>query len=179
MPAPWHSHGTGRFDPRELGSLGERVVFEEGVLVFNPQFVYLGDDVYVGHRAMLKGDTRGRLEIGSRSWIGQDCYFQSAGGIRIGNDVGLGPRTMMMTSKRPDTPPGVPLMEAPLEFEPIEIGYGCVTGTGSIVLGGTRLGRCVLVGAGAVVSGAFPDDVVIAGVPARITRRRGERADAD
>ena len=33
MPAPWRSHGTGRFAPEELGSIGERVVFEEGVLV--------------------------------------------------------------------------------------------------------------------------------------------------
>ncbi len=53
------SHGTGRFEPSDLGALGTGCVIEEGVLVFNPRTVFLGDDVYIGHRTMLKGDTRG------------------------------------------------------------------------------------------------------------------------
>ena len=77
MPAPWRSRGTGRFDPEELGTLGERVVFEEGALVFNPAYVHLGDDVYVGHRAMLKGDTRNTLIVGNGTWVGPNCYFDS------------------------------------------------------------------------------------------------------
>src|SRR5438034_6036516 len=58
MPPPWRTHGTGYFEPQELGSLGDGVVIEAGVLVFNPAYVHLGNHVYVGHRAMLKGDTR-------------------------------------------------------------------------------------------------------------------------
>jgi acetyltransferase-like isoleucine patch superfamily enzyme len=40
-----------------------------------------------------------------------------------------------------------------------------------VILPGTVLGRNVVVGAGAVVRGTFPDHCVIAGVPARIVRR--------
>jgi acetyltransferase-like isoleucine patch superfamily enzyme len=173
MPAPWRSHGTGRFEPSELGSLGERVVIEEGVLIFNPAHVYLGNDIYVGHRAMLKGDTRNELVIGDGSWIGQDCYMHSAGGIRIGTDVGISPRAMILTSNHEETPVGTPIMFGPLEFAPVEIGDGSDVGLEAILLPGTRLGAGVLVGAGAVVKGEFPDEVVIAGVPARILRPRG------
>ena len=132
MPPPWKTHGTGRFRRQELGSVGSGVVIEETALIFNPSYVRLGNDVYVGHRAMLKGDTRNELVVGDGSWIGEDCYLHSAGGIRIGRDVGLG----------------------------------------AIRLPGAHLGDGVLVGAGAVVKGVFPDYSVIAGVPARVLRTR-------
>ncbi|MDQ3823105.1 MAG: acyltransferase [Actinomycetota bacterium] len=172
MPAPWRSVGTGRFEPEELGALGARVVFEEGVLVFNPACVHLGDDVYVGHRTMLSGDTRNPLVVGDGSWIGPDCYLHSGGGIRVGENVGLAPRVMVLTSKHELTPRGTPLIFGALEFGPVEIGDGCDVGLGAILLPGARLGANVLVGAGAVVSGAFGDEVVIAGVPARVMRER-------
>jgi acetyltransferase-like isoleucine patch superfamily enzyme len=172
VPAPWKTHGTGRLDPGELGSLGERCVLEDGVLVFNAAHVHLADDVYVGHRAMLKGDTRNELRIGARSWIGQDCFFHSAGGITIGEDVGIAPRAMILTSTHAETPPGTPIMAGALELEPVEIGDGSDVGLGSILLPGTRLGKGVLVGAGAVVKGDFPDYSVVAGVPGRVLRTR-------
>jgi acetyltransferase-like isoleucine patch superfamily enzyme len=172
VPVPWKSHGNGDFELSDLGHVGERVVVEDGVRVFNPAYVEIGDDVYLGHGTMLRGDTRGVLRIGNRSWIGQECYFQSAGGITIGEDVGVGPRTMMITTKRSDPAPGEPLMSMPLEFGSIEIGDGAVLGMASMYLPGVKLGKRVLVGAGAVVTHEFPDDVVVAGVPARVLRAR-------
>jgi acetyltransferase-like isoleucine patch superfamily enzyme len=173
MPPPWRTHGTGYFEPQELGSLGDGVVLEAGVMVFNPAFVHLGNHVYVGHRAMLKGDTRNELRVGDGSWIGQDCYFHSAGGIRIGKDVGIAPRAMILTSSHEETRLPTPVMHGPLELAPVEIGDGSDVGLGAILLPGTRLGAGVLVGAGAVVKGDFPDGAVLAGVPARVLRSRG------
>ena len=54
---------------------------------------------------------------------------------------------------------------------PVRIGTGIWLGTHVVILPGTVLGRNVVVGAGAVVRGIFPDHCVIAGVPARIVRR--------
>lgn len=48
------------------------------------------------------------------------------------------------------------------------IGENCFIGVNSILLMGTQLGNNVIVGAGSVVHGKFPDNVVIAGNPARI-----------
>ena len=172
MPPPWKTHGTGRFRRQELGSVGSGVVIEETALIFNSSYVRLGKDVYVGHRAMLKGDTRNELVIGDGSWIGEDCYLHSAGGIRIGRDVGLAPRAMILTSSHAETPPGTPIMHGALEFAGVVIGDGSDVGLGAILLPGAHLGDGVLVGAGAVVKGEFPDYSVIAGVPARVLRTR-------
>jgi acetyltransferase-like isoleucine patch superfamily enzyme len=172
---PWSSHGTGRFRPEELGSLGERCVVEEGVLVFNPETVHLGDDVYVGHRAMLKGDTRAELRVGDGVWIGQSCYMQSAGGIDIGARVGIGPGVMILTSTHAETAAPAAIVDAPLEFGPVEVGAGSDIGVGAILLPGARVGAGAQIGAGAVVTGKIPEGAVAAGVPARTLRRRGER----
>lgn len=53
-------------------------------------------------------------------------------------------------------------------LKPISVGKNCFIGMRTILLPGTILGDNVIVGAGAVVKGAFPDNVVIAGNPAKI-----------
>ncbi len=172
----WTTHGNGRFAPEDFGALGARCVIEEGVLAFNPAHIFIGDDVYVGHRAMLKGDTRAELRIGSGAWIGQDCYMQSAGGIRIGERAGIGPRVMVFTSTHAETPPPAAVVDAALEFAPVEIGAGCDVGIAAILLPGASIGEGAQIGAGAVVTGHIPPGMVAAGVPAKVLRRRGERA---
>lgn len=47
-------------------------------------------------------------------------------------------------------------------------------GMNSIILMGTKIGKNVIVGAGSVVSGVIPDNVVIAGNPARVIRTLDE-----
>lgn len=60
----------------------------------------------------------------------------------------------------------------------IRIGKNCFIGCNSIILKGTVLGDNCVVGAGAVVSGKFEDNCVIAGNPARVIRKleAGEKA---
>lgn len=55
--------------------------------------------------------------------------------------------------------------------KPIGIGKNCFIGCNSLILKGTVLGDGCVVGAGAVVSGKFEDNCVIAGNPARVIKR--------
>lgn len=61
-----------------------------------------------------------------------------------------------------------------LKKRPVVIGEGCFLGANSIILKGTTLGKNVVVGAESVVSGTFPDNVIIAGNPARIIKNNRE-----
>jgi acetyltransferase-like isoleucine patch superfamily enzyme len=105
-------------------------------------------------------------------WIGPDSYLNSAGGITIGAQTGLGPRTTILTSVHRETPFPTPITSAPLEFGAVHIGAGCDIGVGAVILPGVRIGDGVQVGAGAVVSRDLPDGAVAAGVPARVMRFR-------
>ncbi len=168
------SIGSGRFTLADLGSLGEGTVIEEGVLIFNAAHVHIASNVYIGHRTMLCGDTRGELHIEEGVWIGPDCYMHSAGGIRVGSRAGVGPRVIMLTSTHAETSPPTPIIDAPLEFAPVEVGEDCDVGVASILLPGARLGAGAQIGAGSVVTGEIPAGAIAAGMPARVMRQRGE-----
>ena len=58
-----------------------------------------------------------------------------------------------------------------LVTKPVRIGKNCFIGCNSIILKGTVLGDNCIVGAGAVVSGKFEDNTVIAGNPARAVKK--------
>jgi acetyltransferase-like isoleucine patch superfamily enzyme len=168
----FRSRGTGSFKRADLGSCGEGVVFEDGVRIFHPGRVFLGEGVYVGHSTILEGYHEGRLEIGSHTWIGALCHLHAAGGLAIGSRVGVGPGVRILTSAHRVGPREEVILEAELDFGPVTIGDGCDLGAGSIVLPGVTVGEGTQVGAGAVVTRDVPAFSVVAGVPARVLRTR-------
>jgi acetyltransferase-like isoleucine patch superfamily enzyme len=169
---PPRSHGDGRYERSQLGACGQEVVIEDGVLIFHPEHVFLGDRVYVGHQTMLKAYYQNELRIGEGTWIGQQCFFHSAGGIVIGQNVGVGPGVKILTSVHAETPRAIPILHAPLAFAPVHIEDDADLGVGAIVLPGIRIGRGAQVGAGAVVTRDVPPYAVVAGNPARVLRER-------
>ena len=168
------SHGTGEFSPSDFRALGDGVVFEAGALVFHPETISLGDNVYIGHNAILKGYFKGPgMSVGQDTWIGQQCFFHSAGDITIGQDVGVGPGVKILTSYHAEEGISKPIMHSRVELAPVVIGDGADIGIGAIILPGVTVGRGAQVGAGAVVNADVPDCAVVAGVPARVLRLRG------
>jgi acetyltransferase-like isoleucine patch superfamily enzyme len=170
-PAP-RSHGSGQFRPDDFARLGQGVLFEPGVLVFHPETIEIGDRVYVGHQAMLKGYYKGRMTIGEGTWIGQQCFFHSAGDITIGQNVGIGPAVKILTSTHTEEGIDKPILHSRIEFAPVVIEDDSDIGVGAIILPGVTIGRGAQIGAGAVVTHDVPAYGVAAGVPAKLLRMR-------
>jgi acetyltransferase-like isoleucine patch superfamily enzyme len=168
----YSSHGEGHCEPRAFQSLGTNVIFEAGVLVFHPENIRIGDNVYVGHNTILKGYYRNEMRIGDHCWIGQSCFFHSAGGIQIGKAVGIGPMVKIITSAHRDAEWARPVLFQDLDMKAVVIEDGCDIGIGAILLPGVRIGEGSIVGAGAVVTHDVSPYSVVAGVPARILRNR-------
>jgi acetyltransferase-like isoleucine patch superfamily enzyme len=166
------SHGTGALAEGDLATCGEGCVFEAGVLVFHPERVHLGHNVYVGHQAILKGYHAADMHIGDETWIGQQVFLHSAGGLHIGARVGIGPGVKVITSRHEEAGREVAILSSPLHFAPVRIEDHVDLGVGAIVLPGVTIGRGAQIGAGAVVVTDIPPYVVAAGVPARVLRER-------
>lgn len=159
----------------DFGRIGDHVVLEPGVLVFHAENIEIGRNVYIGHRTMLKGYHLNRMVIGDDSWIGQDCFLHSAGGIAIGRSVGVGPRVCILTSQHRPSDPREPVLHSPVEFAPVVLEDGCDIGVNATILPGVTIGRGAIVGAGAVVNRSVPPYEVWGGVPARRIGDRKER----
>lgn len=168
------SHGDGSFHVDQFGRCGSECVFEAGVLVFHPENIELGTNVYVGHNAILKGYHKNRMRIGDETWIGQQAFLHAAGGIDIGARVGIGPGVRIISSFHGEAGRDVPILSSPIEFAPVVIEDDCDLGVGATVLAGVRIGRGSQIGAGAVVAEDVPPYSVAMGVPARVMRERPE-----
>jgi len=166
------SHGTGQFERSQFRRIGQGVVFELGVLVFHPENIEIGDDVYIGHYTILKGYYRGRMVIGSGTWIGQQCFFHSAGDLIIGNNVGIGPGVKVITSFHAEEGISKPILHSRIEFSPVAIEDDADIGAGAIIMPTVRVGKGAQVGAGSVVTQDVLAYAIVAGVPARLIRMR-------
>lgn len=168
------SHGTGKFKRKDFAKIGKNVVIEKGVLVFHPENVEIGNNIYIGHSTILKGYyNKNRMIIKDGVWIGQQCFFHSAGGIEIGKNVGIGPHVIILTSYHDiDGDIEVPIIHRNIKFKKVIIEDGCDIGAGAIILPGAIIGKGAQIGAGAVVSKNVKSYSVVAGVPAKILRYR-------
>ena len=168
----YKSHGDGRFKPSQLKSLGKNVILEKGVLIFHPENVRIGDNVYIGHNTILKAYHQNVLTIGGHTWIGQGCFLHSAGGITIGRAVGIGPMVTILTSTHKEGNLATPIVFNDLEFKKVIIEDGCDIGIGAIILPGVKIGAGAIIGAGAVVTKDIAPYSVVAGVPSKVIRKR-------
>lgn len=67
-----------------------------------------------------------------------------------------------------------PVMDCPLKYAPIVIKDGAHIGIGSIIMPGVTIGKCAVIGAGAVVTKDIPDYALAVGVPAKVVKILGE-----
>jgi len=172
--------GPGDVVAERFGSFGEGscLAFPTGA-VFGELWIRIGRDTLVGpHVSISAGMVPGQrmvtdpvVRIGDRCMIGRGSHIVGHFDLEIGDDVHTGPYVYITDQNHGyEDPDEVVHTQWPSDV-PVHIGSGSWLGTGVVVLPGTELGRNVVVGAGAVVRGVFPDHCVIAGVPARVVRR--------
>ena len=102
-------------------------------------------------------------KIGKRVFINAGCQFQDQGGITIGDDVLVGPQTIIATLNHdPD-----PEKRGGMFAKPVVIGDKVWLGARVTICPGVTIGEGAIVGAGAVVTKDVPPRTVVAGVPAR------------
>lgn len=106
--------------------------------------------------------------VGENFYANFNCTFLDVSTIEIGDNCMFAPNVQLYTATHPLHPVK---RNSGLEYaKPIKIGNNVWLGGGVIVTPGVTLGNNVVVGAGSVVTKSFPDNVVIAGNPARIIK---------
>ncbi len=164
----FHTFGAG-----SMIAFPQTVVFGEGRIAFGRGST-IGPLATISAGMPSQADLRGDpvITIGDRCMLGKGIGIVGHERIEIGNDIWTGHYVYITDQNHGyedvDEPIGVQMWKN----EPVSIGDGSWLGHDAIVLPGSRIGRHVVVAAGAVVAGLqVPDYSVVAGVPARIVRR--------
>lgn len=167
----------GRF---RFGALGEvtRLAFPLGT-VFGEPWIHIGSYCIIAEQVTLTAGLMPGLDlgpdpilrIGNGVVLGRGSHVIADAAVTIGDDCYFGPYVYVTSTNHSYDDPHEPIGKQWPRFEPVEIGPGCWIGTGAVILPGARIGRNVVVAAGAVVRGAVPDHAVVAGAPARVVRR--------
>lgn len=114
-----------------------------------------GGRICIGDSVGISGTTiysRSKVSIGNHSLIGANCKIMD-------NDM----HSLDVEERNND-------VFTNLVCKDVIIGNNVFVGCNCIILKGTEIGDNSIVGAGSVVSGKFPENVVIAGNPARVIR---------
>jgi acetyltransferase-like isoleucine patch superfamily enzyme len=106
--------------------------------------------------------------VGPNVYIGPRCHV---GLVTIEADALIGAGAHLLSGARTHgtADPSVPYREQETTPQRVRIGPGAWVGSAAVVM--CDVGARTIVGAGAVVSRPLPDDVVAAGVPAKVIRQ--------
>lgn len=153
--------------PARFAAYGIDTVVHPPLTVTDPGRVAVGDRTFVLAGAALVLGPRGRVRIGSGTYLGRDLTVISAAEVVIGDDVMGSDRLLIADVEHGPGADGRVLLPP----RPVRIEDGVFLGTGAMVLPGVTVGARSLVAAGAVVTEDVPAGSVAAGNPARIVRR--------
>ena len=108
------------------------------------------------------------IKAGDHVFMNFNCCILDVAEVYLGNHVMIGPNVQIYTATHPLE---YELRNSGKEFaKPITIGNNVWIGGNAVICPDVTLGNNVVVGAGAIVTKSFPDDVFIAGNPARVIK---------
>ena len=166
------------------------ILLDSSAIIFPETLIsaYLGI-IQVGEKTCIRGSLEiqrmnGKIEIGSKCYVGDHTRIWAADNIKIGNNVLIAHNVNIFDN---DTHP-TDFIERredaeniifhrkranylTLHSSPIEIGDDAWIGCNSIILKGVKIGSRSIVAAGSVVTQNVPSDTMVAGNPARVVKK--------
>jgi acetyltransferase-like isoleucine patch superfamily enzyme len=165
-------------DRREMLALSPGASVDATVQVRSPERLRLGANTRIDAGVLLHcggmdwAAESGGITIGSDCYLGPNAVLFGAGGIEIGDFVGIGPGCVITSHQQTFSEPGVEFLKQPMKFATIIIERDVCINSNATICPGVRLGAGSIVGAGAVVTKDVPPGAVVMGIPARVIRNR-------
>lgn len=160
-------------------SIGKGCSIGQGVTInaVSRTGVTLGDRVTIDRDASLLGSAVIRslgegISIGSGSSVGAFNVIHGGGGVRIGQDVLLGPFVAIYSENHQYHDLDIPIRLQGHMRSSVDIGRDVWIGAHAVVLAGVSIGDGAIVAAGAVVTKDVPPRTIVGGVPAKVIGAR-------
>jgi acetyltransferase-like isoleucine patch superfamily enzyme len=129
------------------------------------RFVWIGDGTKIRCH-------EGRVEIGDKTVMGQECTISAYQHVRIGQQCVIADRAMFIDFDHGVVEVDRPIRRQGIYKRDVRVGSNVWIGYGACVLRGVSVGDNAIVGTNSVVTKDVPANAVVAGIPARIIRMR-------
>lgn len=116
---------------------------------------------------VLAHKSQGVCFDGNPEYIHTDAYLDASGGLTIGKNVVISTNVVVLSHDWSFLKREKRKHDMDRAFSPVYIGEDAFIGASAVILPGTRIGKSVIIGAGAVVKGNIPDYAIVVGNPAR------------
>lgn len=180
-------HSGEIYDPNDSDIMSEQAKCLEKLYDFNAtrpcegekrqkllkeMFAEIGEDCYI--EPPLHANWAGKhVHFGNGVYANFNLTCVDDTHIYVGDCTMFAPNVVLATAGHPILPE---LREKAYQFNmPIRIGRNCWLGAGVIVMPGVTIGDNTVIGAGSVVTGDIPANVVAVGNPCKVLRPIGER----
>ena len=155
----WTTSGPVFFGKRLQIQTGHDASLEFG------KFVWIGDGTKIRCH-------EGRVEIGDKTVMGQECTISAYQRVRIGAECVIADRTMFIDFDHGVVETERPIRQQGIYMEDVVVGSNVWIGYGACVLRGVKVGDNSVIGTNSVVTRDVPANAVVGGVPAKFLRMR-------
>lgn len=158
------------------GKIGKNVKFYEGIRIVgnSPGAVTIGDDVRILRGVTISTTPEGKIEIGNGVHIGEGSVIYSGVGIRIGDNVIIGPQNIIVDLDHRFENLDLPINQQGMNGKEVSIEEDVWIASHCVIIKGVTIGKGSVIGAGSIVNKNVPPYSVAAGVPVKVIKRRGE-----
>lgn len=161
--------------------LGRNCFIDERVTIYSHSDggeVRLGDRVHLYRDTIIEIGAGGSVIIGDNTHIQASCNLKGfLGNLIIGRDVQIAPHCGFSPYEHNFDDRDLPIRRQGIRSAgDIVLEDDVWLGLGVAVLEGVHIGKGAIIGAGAVVTDDVPAYAIVAGVPARVIRMRGQTA---
>lgn len=139
--------------------------------------VVFGENVTLGSGSILEctgviRELGEGVRIGNHVGFAQGAFIAARGSVEIGDDCIFGPNVSIHAENHVFSDLEMPIRMQGVTRAGVKIGKGCWIGNSAIILDGVDVGDGCIIAANAVVNRSIPSNCVVAGVPAKIIKRR-------
>lgn len=133
-----------------LKKLGKGTIIKEGVTIYFPENVEIGENVS----------------------INEFCFIDGYGGVKIGNNVRIAHGVSIISEDHGYSDPNRPIYLQDKIPSPVKIGDDVWVGCKATILKGVKIGSGSVIGANSLVTDDIPEYSVAVGSPARVIKKR-------
>ncbi|CAK6476280.1 2,3,4,5-tetrahydropyridine-2,6-dicarboxylate N-acetyltransferase [Peribacillus frigoritolerans] len=122
--------------------------------------MHFGKMIRVRSGSKLRVRKGAEMQIGRNTFLNHGCIFTAHERISIGENVQFGPNVLIYDHDH-DYKQKHGLKDLLYKTTPVKIGDNVWIGANTVILRGTKIGNNCVVGAGSIIKGDYPDNMVI------------------